>query len=198
MNNTDKKKFAELMFTLTAIYDMDFSNSIKTNIWFETLSEFSIEEIEKAIRRYTKSPDSGGFNPKPSDLIKIIEGTSDDKAFLAWSKLIEGVKRIGIYQTVVFDDPLIHRVVQDMGGWCEFGRKEEKELPFVSKEFCQRYRFYSSKGIIPDHCKRLLGLSEGDCLAKGHEKHIPDPVFIGDKEKALLIYRGEKQTQIAA
>jgi hypothetical protein len=190
MTDSDKKRFAAAMYSFTAIYEMDFSSKAVLKIWFESLANHTIEEIESAVTRYIKSPDFGSYKPKPSDLIKILEGTSDDRAFSAWSKLEKAVRRVGTYKTVVFDDPIIHRVVDDMGGWCEIGRKEERELPFVSKEFCQRYRAFSSKSIIPDHSKKLLGLSEGDNTARGFE-HKEEPVLCGDEEKALLVYSGK-------
>lgn len=195
MDSNDKKAFASLMYALGSLYDMDLENKVILKIWFEALSEYTIEEVGKAVTAYIKSPDFGTYKPKPADIIKMISGTASDNAFLAWSKFIEAVKRVGTYSSVVFDDPIIHRVVDDMGGWCSFGTKTEKELPFVQNEFVSRYRAFRSKPELPTHSKKLVGIIEAENAKEGFEvKQIP--VFIGDKKKAQIVYKNKELVRV--
>jgi hypothetical protein len=88
---------------------------------------------------------------------------------------------------VVFDDPIIHRVVDDMGGWCSFGVKDGKELPFVEKEFVARYRAFKSKGVLPAYNRKLVGLDEARNVLDGFEP-MNRPVYIGSPDRAKLVY----------
>lgn len=189
MNEKDKQAFCAIMYPFGKIYDLSLEDKHIMKVWFEALSDFNIEEVTKAVQRYIKSPDYGSFKPKPADVIRMIEGTSIDKSFAAWSKVEKGARRVGSYQTVVFDDPIIHRVIEDMGGWVAICQVSEKELPFVSKEFCTRYKGFSSRQEIPAHCTRLYGLIDAQNAANGYHGEST-PVMIGDVAKARFVLEG--------
>jgi hypothetical protein len=53
---------------------------------------------------------------KPSDVVRYLEGSTSCQALQAWSKVMQAVKTIDQYDSVVFDDSLIHAVIHDMGG----------------------------------------------------------------------------------
>jgi hypothetical protein len=48
-----------------------------------------------------------------------------------------GDERVGAYQDVVFDDPAIHAVIEDCGGWPKVCRTELKELSYLQHRFCE-------------------------------------------------------------
>jgi len=189
MTENDKKQFLAIMYKLFAIYEMPMENKHLLSAWFEALSGYSVEEVADAAQRYIKSADFGTYKPKPADLIKMIEGTSVDRALLAWTKVEKALRSVGTYATVVFDDPTIHRVVDDMGGWITLGQSQEAELPFISKEFANRYRGFSQRQEIPEHPRKLYGLIDQQNGAGGYPVEA-DPVLIGEPEKASLVLSG--------
>jgi hypothetical protein len=80
----------------------------------------------------------------------------------------------------VFDDPIIHRVIHDMGGWITMGQKTEDEWPFVAKEFETRYRGMAVKGIT-EYPRALIGIADAENRQQGYR---PDQVtLIGDAEQ---------------
>jgi len=190
MTENDKKAFLAVMYKLFAIYEMPLENKHLLSAWFDALSDYDIEEVAVAAQRYIKSPDFGTYKPKPADLIKMIEGTSADRALMAWSKVESAVRSIGTYVTVAFDDPIIHRVIADMGGWVALGEKSEDELPFVAKEFGNRYRGLAQKQETPAHPRKLYGVIDTSNGATGHVEEMA-PVLIGDRDKAGSILAGE-------
>lgn len=189
MTDEDKKMFASIMYPLGKIYDLALEDKHIMRVWFEALSDLSIEEVGKAVSAYLKSPDFGTYKPKPADIIKMIQGTSLDRSFQAWSKVEQAARRVGSYQTVVFDDPVVHRVIEDMGGWVELCQKNEIELPFVAKEFMARYKGFSVRGEIPTHSTRLYGLTDRTNASSGYTREV-EPVLIGDHGKAKLLLGG--------
>lgn len=111
------------------------------------MKPFDLAAVKDALNRHCVNPDNGQFMPKPADVVKLLQGSSQDGALVAWAKVDRAVRQVGTYSTVVFDDPIIHRVVQDMGGWVALGDKREKEWPFVAKEFENRYRGYPMRSF---------------------------------------------------
>jgi len=83
--------------------------------------------------------------PKVADVIKMLQGSTQDSALTAWAKVDKAVRSIGTQMSVAFDDPLIHKVIQDMGGWLGLGQRQEAEWPFVAKEFETRYRGFKAR-----------------------------------------------------
>src|SRR5690606_37498796 len=104
-------------------------------LWWGNLREYELSAVRQGMHRHMQNPDSGCYMPKPSDIIKMMSGSTQDSAMIAWSKVDKALRQVGTYSSVVFDDPVIHRVIHDMGGWVSLGVKNDKEWPFVANEF---------------------------------------------------------------
>lgn len=204
MDRRDKEKFAQILLGISEIYAKEISDAAG-DVLFNSLKDYDIEAVSDAFSRHCKNPDNGQYFPKPADIIRLIEGGSKDAAALAWSKVDKAVRRVGTYETVVFDDPIIHAVIYDMGGWISFGEKTEEEWPFVSNEFRQRYAGYKSRlAQIDLFPRQLIGISEanngGRYLGQWYKDKglsAPSPILIGDAEKAKsVMVGGGKQKQI--
>jgi hypothetical protein len=74
-----------------------------------------------------------------------------------------------------------------MGGWIALGTRQEKEWPFVSKEFENRYRGYRTQGIS-EYPKALMGLAEAQNSQHGFASQ--PPVLIGEAVKARQVLKG--------
>lgn len=184
MQEKDFDQFVNLWLSTYQIYQKK-QNDFAVKMVFKILQNFEIEDIRRALISHMQDTDKGCFAPKPADLILHIEGDSESRAYQAWTKLINAVAEIGVYQTVVFDDELIMKCVEEMGGWIRLNSVNEKELPFLKNEFVKRYRgFIKVKPF--DFPNKLLGLSDAENQKKGY--NIGDPVLIGDKQMALSTY----------
>lgn len=161
---------------------------IAIRMWWSILQPYELDGVRHALDRHMRNPDTGHFMPKPADVIRMMSGSTQDTALLAWSKVDRAVRQVGTYQTVVFDDAIIHRVLHDMGGWIALGTKTEDEWPFVAKEFENRYRGYRLHGEIPDYPRELVGISQASNNLEGHESQ--PPVLIGDSAAAQRVRAG--------
>ena len=99
----------------------------------------------------------------------------------------KAVRQVGTHRSVVFDDPLIHRVLQEMGGWIGMGQKTEDEWPFVAKEFENRYRGYAMRGERPEYPPVLVGIADATNARGGFKTE--QPMLIGAPEKAQEVMR---------
>jgi hypothetical protein len=180
MFKQDSSSFAKLFVVMSEIYRQDFSQ-VTIEFYWRVLERFSIKDIEDAFYHYIQNPDVGKFLPKPADIIMAIDGSPQNQALLAWSKTFNGIKFVGGQSSVAFDDALIHVVVKDMNNWIKLCAVEDKQLPFVAKEFQERYRGYVNKNPLR-YPKYLCGHIELYNSAFGYP--YPSPVLIGNALKA--------------
>ena len=191
MNDGDKRRFAEAMVALTEYYGKSVSDGV-IELYWQGLRHYDFEAISEAMRRHMHNPDSGQFMPKIADVAKMLGGTSQDAALQAWAKVDRAVRQVGTYSDVAFDDPLIHRVIHEMGGWMGLGTKTEDEWPFVAREFENRYRGYRSRSEIPEYPPVLIGIAGASNRKNGHT--VAPPTLIGNAEAAkAVIERGAEK-----
>jgi len=184
-NLEEKRRFALVLTGLSEYYKREVSKAL-ANIYWNGLKNFDIEAVERATQAHMESPDeSGRWFPTISDLKKYIEGNTEDKAQLAWSKVDKAIRQVGTYTDVVFDDPIIHAVIVDMGGWYLLGEKDDEAWPFVAKEFVTRYRGYKQKTQQPEYPARLIGLANTHNAS--HGLPVAEPRLIGDVQKCKLV-----------
>ena len=193
MKNDDYEKFRTLLANVHAFYQRDIS-SFALNVWWQAMQPFDFEAVNSAFTKHCVNPDSGQFAPKPADIVKMLRGSTLDSAYNAWAKVDRAVRSIGTYADVVFDDPLIHRVIHDMGGWTMFGKKNESDWPFVAKEFENRYRGFKAHGDIPAYPSILIGISNAENANKGYPNS--DPILIGDEQLAKKVMANGSQDQL--
>lgn len=183
MIEQDKGEFSQIMQGTMAMYSKDVSSAL-LKMWYASLIEYDIAALREAFNAWLRNPDQGQFAPKPADIIRLIDGATGDRAMLAWSKLEKAVRRVGPYSSVGFDDAIIHKVVEDLGGWIKLANtKTEKDLEFVGLDFVKRYRGYALKGVAQDYPAYLIGQAEADNVRNGFPG-IDHVQLVGDAQRA--------------
>jgi hypothetical protein len=185
MKAADKKRFGAVIAALTEEYDIEFTAE-RVRLWENVLSAYDIDDIERAAWAYLGDREKGKFKPHPADFAEIIDGSTETQAMRAWTALEQAVKYVGPWTSVVFDDPLIHAVVEEMGGWIAFCETGDAEWPFKRNEFVKRYRGFCRQE--PESYPRvLIGTFEANNERTGGK--VPPPTLVGNKQLALLVYR---------
>ena len=179
MNKQDKSQFAALMTGIAELYQKKISNTM-LNIYWRALKRFDLCDVQRAVDAHVIDPEAGQFMVKPSDVVRHIEGNAETIALLAYSKVESTVRHIGSYTSVAFDDPIIHSVIEEMGGWVRFCTIKTEAVPFQTNEFIRRYQGHL---LIrrPDYPRYLPGIFDNP------EKL---PVLVGDKKKAKEVMKG--------
>lgn len=179
----DATRFKEYMTALCEVHSREPLTFTLNDIYWKTLEPFDDYACESAFKyllMHTK------FFPKPSEFLEILEGNNQDKAMLAWLKVTKAIRRIGTYQSVRFDDPVIHSSIQAMGGWVSFGDVLEKDLPWKQKEFERIYSAIAGRNN-GDHPEYLPGRSEMDNVRTGYREFKNEIIEIGFDNKVLQI-----------
>jgi len=184
MTDHDKGEFVKLLVGLAEYYGKPISETV-IGIYWAGLRLHALAAIRDAMNRHARHPDTGQWMPKIADLERLIGGSTQDAAFLAWSQVERAVKHVGPWRDVVFDDSLIHRVLYDMGGWIVLGEKTEKDWPFIEREFVTRYRGYSNRGGKLEYEPVLTGLANLSNQAVG--QRLERPVLFGRHSQCLAV-----------
>lgn len=187
MQPSDRKQFLTLLTGIADYYGKELSTGV-IGLYWEGLRQYDIEAVERALWAHTQNPDSGQFMPKIADVTKVLQGRTEDQAQLAWSKVDGAVRQIGIWADVAFDDPILHRVLADMGGWVRINQADEEKWPFIAKEFVTRYRGFKIAGAAPAYPRYFLGTASTHNTAEGLAK--PCVRLVGNPEVARQVIAG--------
>jgi len=177
----DKTKFAEMMTMLCEVFGKEPTKPLIA-AYYMALKDMTQQELERAIEGILTKK----FNkmPLPAEILEFIHGNLEDRAMLALEKVERAMRDVGGYRSVVFDDPVIHMVIESFdGGWPGLCAIPEREWKFARKDFLKLYQAMSkekNRRPVP----KLVGIHEhinqlNGCEYKGR------PVVVGDRKRAL-------------
>ena len=159
MNESERRDFGQLVKDVMAYYRQDTSAFLLT-VWWNACKPFELEQIQQAMQRHMTDAEHGQFAPKVADMARMLMGTATDRALVAWGKVHDAMSAVGAYQDVVFDDPAIHAVIEDLGGWVKVCRTDLKEVGYLQHKFCESHRAYTRLPSF-DYPRKLGGAADG-------------------------------------
>lgn len=183
MKNQHREAFGALIVGVGELYGKAISPQL-ISIYWDGLKDYEFDEVKVAVNLHVRNPDTGQFMPKIADVVKFIEGGTLTQAMRAWQKVMDAVRIVGTYQSVVFDAAIIHAVITDMGGWQSIGRIDNEELPFKAREFEKRYQGYRIKPPTY-YPRRLVGIFEQENVRLGYKPEAP--LLLGNPERAMIV-----------
>lgn len=156
MNHNDRAAFAAMLTLIAEQYGKPMSPDL-IGLYFVGLSKMPIEAVRSALTAHVRNTEIGQFMPKIADIIRAIEGTSEEAAYRALA-LVNAHFRGGATGEL---DAVGLAVVRDMGGWHALGMRQEEEWQnFGSKDFLKRYQVYKARddanaaGYLPGYFER--------------------------------------------
>lgn len=178
----DKKRFFEILSITAELYDKTLSEGV-LRLYYNILKDYNIIAVEKALNSCVKNHKYNSV-PKPAEILEYLEGSIEDKAYIAWTQAHMAVVKHGHYDTVEFADPIISHVIQELGGWMLFSDMLTAELPFWEKRFREFYKVFEKRGVSGP--VQLIGFVEGTNRNTGYLDHISEPVKIGFEEQKQI------------
>lgn len=197
MKPHEKSAFGKLITDVLAYYRQDAS-SFTLSLWWQACQPFEMEQVSKALSAHAMDAEHGVYAPKVADVMRVLSGTTTDRAALAWGKVLGAMSAVGSYSDVVFDDPAIHAAIEDMGGWVKICRGETTELSYLQHRFCLAHKAYTGRGTF-EYQRRLIGDRSPDIEYTKKGLPLPRPAIVGDKDLACRVYEdgsAEAKTRI--
>jgi len=166
MNNTDRKRFAEIM---TGMAD-NFRDTVTPEglqMRFDMLADFAIGQVEQAAkqimltRKYTKMPTIADFVEAIKNEPKV-----EDKALVIASEIVSNVKEhgAGVFPYLADDKVAMHLMTRRWPYREWAAQVLESELKWWIKEFCEAYRAFDVNKLLsienmtaPEDVKQLAG-----------------------------------------
>lgn len=164
MTNQDKKRFAEIMAGLAEVFTNHPISKEKAELYFRTFQNWTIEDFEKACLKVIKTKTISTF-PLPAEIENALKDTTE--VLKAWLLSREAVSRWGAYMSIRFPNPIIHSVIEAMGGWIPFCHIPQEELKWKQKEFERIYPLMQQK---TKHPQWVCGIHEINSLCGGHKE----------------------------
>lgn len=178
MTKDDIKPLAEILNLLAAGLDTEMT-TVKHKFYHSALSDLSIEDIKKAANHIART---ATFFPKPVDFRNAISGNMEDNAINSWTKALKAKNQ---YESVRFDDLVIHSTIEAMGGWIKFCTMEEYDSEkWQMTDFIKIYKAVASRGEHPDY---LSGRLELENTANNYLEFVPEVKLIGDAKEIKKI-----------
>ena len=174
----------------------------KQELYYLALKDLSKEEFLNGFIRMIRDREYTNF-PSIAEIRKyglwLKEEDVEVRIHIAKEKLKQAIKVFGAYQSVAFDDPNIHAVIDSLGGWVKVCMMKEEELEkFITFEFRKIYKVYlrSSYNINSRYTglhdkennnESLIVIGNKNQYLEWSKKNINFPDLLGDDRKIKLI-----------
>lgn len=159
------------------------------NIWKQLLDDITDNDFYFAILQICREVKE--FYPTTNLIALVREQITEkieDRAMIVWGIVVKIMAQRGAYLSVKFDDPIIHSVIEMMGGWPEFCHIPIDQ--WMRKEFINAYISLSKNSNHSNHPKYLKGIFEIENRFKGYLDRELDLKIIGtgyrDERKKLV------------
>lgn len=180
------KLFAENITGLAEVFNTEMTDS-KLKIYYLALQGLTDNQFIQAVEGVIKTHVYNTM-PKPAEFLELFREDKDSKATESLLQLENAIRKYGYYDSVQFDDPVIHKTVEALGGWQNICTQEDDQWIWTKKEFIKIYNVLEKRGITSDCPNRLIGFFEQDNTNRG----TMDKLLEHLKPKTVLI----EETQV--
>lgn len=182
MEQRDKVRFVKCMAALAESFSQDYSTK-KIDIYYQALEDLTIEDIERGTWNVIRTRGTSTF-PKVAEIREAINGKREDRSMLALAKVERALREVAAYSSIVFDDPVIHKVIESFNNsWIGIADMTIQEWTWARKDFLRLYEALSTSGVdtVPH---KLRGRIEIENENNGYAAKYP-LVYFGDKQACL-------------
>ncbi len=137
MEDKDRTKFAEMVIALGENFSSDVSDAL-LELWFKRLEIYPLEDVIRGLRAVLESWEFLKLPPL-AVVIRAIEGDIEEAARVEARAVLEGIRRVGHYRSVVFKDPITGAAVAALGGWTQINKSVDKDETWFIKDFIAAY-----------------------------------------------------------
>jgi hypothetical protein len=119
-------------------------SEIKLDFYFKALSDLTIEEINDATINLANTKTIHTF-PTPAEIREAVQGNPETRAIAAFDVLLGAIHDYGANHSVEFQDGVIGKCVEAMGGWMKVCDWPADQRKWNRLEFEKLYKAYSAK-----------------------------------------------------
>lgn len=187
MKDTDFSRFNKTMRALQEAYTPEKPVSKEKGLMYFNLFkswDWTVDQFEQACFNLFQTKTISTF-PVPAEIREALVLNNSLEAWLYARKM---VSRYGHNYSLIFEDKVIHSVIEAMGTWPDFTWIVESQLTWKQKEFEKLYNSMMSKKEHPEYISGACDNSENLIDLKTGKQIKP--------EEAKLIISGKGQQDL--
>jgi len=143
----DKKVFASILMALKAGYPRYELQSETIDFYFAILGDLPQDLLKAATLEYARRekwfPTAAELREQAFDIVDSAEGKIG--ASEAWGLVISQVRKNGYYREPEFDEPLIYRALDAVGGWRRVCMTPEDVVGVTEARFLEAFKQFRNE-----------------------------------------------------
>ncbi len=140
---TDRKRLIQTLVGVYGFFDKELTE-FAIRVWTDALAGLPIEAVEAAFTAHLKDPNAGRFLPRPADILRQINGDSEERALIAWGEVISAARSGGGRF-----DGATQQAIDSMGGMGRIRLAGEHENGFLQRQFVAAFKAYKARDEAP-------------------------------------------------
>lgn len=178
MNQSDFQDFCKLLDGAALATNQEPKSRETIAVLFKFLQDLEIEQVADAVKLHIGE---SRFFPTVADIRNLAEGTGQEKANLAWSRVLQSARVHGRYTSIRYGDPRIHYAISQMGGWESICNIATDRLNYEAIQFCRYWREADRKQMQwgnPQVPALFMSGHDRSNLKKGFNDLVRTPVLV--------------------
>ena len=143
MTDTDRHTLLQTLLGVYAYYDRDLSE-LAVSVWFDDLAEHDIAAVCAAFVRHRRDPERGQWLPKSADILRQLQGDTDERRQSAWALVLAEARSVGTYGRPRLTAEQ-RAAVDAVGGWRAVCHCEERELGHMQRRFMAAFDAFDAR-----------------------------------------------------
>lgn len=148
MTDQDKPAFFIALTQLAGVLKNAQLSAAGNEMWFKIFRGFELSDIEEI---FIKAAVELTFFPAPNEMLKLIQGSAEERAKLAWIQMVEACEAYGYYDSLFTDDASLAACIRHVfKGWVSLGElipaPSHPMYTAKRKEFIEMYCLSEKRG----------------------------------------------------
>lgn len=160
MTPKEKPRFVQAILAMAATFRTEPSEPLYQGYWMG-LSDLPLEAVEQAIATALRTSEFLPTVARIRELAGVRAPDPAERSTKAWATVMDCMGRLDYYDSVSFDDPVVHATIRALGGWMRFWERLEGEgREWLGKEFTKGYQHLMATGFSDSAAGYLAGYFE--------------------------------------
>lgn len=151
--------FSGMMSMMCEIYNRNQTKALLEG-YYLILKRMNDDEFKQAMMNILEGRVYASM-PKPAEILEYSRPNLETIATLALEDLERAIAKGGRNYSLIFDDKVVHSVINALGGWVYVCNMELRDWEFKKKEFPRLYMMHSKRSDHADHVAGLVEKNSG-------------------------------------
>ena len=143
MIESDRSTLLQTLLGVYAYYDRELTE-MAVAVWLEDLAEHDIAAVCAAFVRHRRDPERGHWLPKSADILRQLQGDTDERRQSAWALVLAEARSVGTYGRPRLTDEQ-RAAVDAVGGWRALCHCDERELGHLQRRFMAAFDAFDAR-----------------------------------------------------